>query len=620
MSKALLLAQIGTLLYDPHIQPAERLRLEPLLPQMSEPDLAALQQALQQSTGALADTEELFYDVRQHGEAALDWEQVLGQDARAHPFFDLTLENLAAALRLHLVDYVERGVDLKRELELYYRSQEDIVKFDGEQTIQTYDYAAIREVALGAVRACQQRLSREPASLAVQVLVQRYDTAYSAAQVKRAGIEEASFIDQQRLPSDARAIARTVLAFYDYVVYSGTVMLSEQERQLVVAKTTEVDEGAELGEPTASASQPPPPLPPTVQLSPPPATPRAVVPTPSAVRPQPRTVSSASGTPLPPGVPDVLKMGEPAFFFDLSDEREADQFRQASPPWGTAGNLEQQLRALADQVITANKFSFKEEVSKRRFVNLFVSRLKDVRSVVDARELLLKPVASGGLGLAPDKAEQVITIIERAKQELAAHPLPATPLASLPVVVPPAPAALPAGPVMPRSEVPGSPSGAVSPATLSDWRTEMLEEIARLAPEVPPATAGKRELPPRPQAERPQVMDVKAPPRTLGPLEELKTLSLTDFRRLDPSPVEALAHIRAKIDLIGEASVTRRLQAIRAWQAAPLYQLYLMVGRECIEQGKVVAQVAADREARGEPTLSEAEFDAIVDFNTKLRF
>jgi hypothetical protein len=146
----------------------------------------------------------------------------------------------------------------------------------------------------------------------------------------------------------------------------------------------------------------------------------------------------------------------------------------------------------------------------------------------------------------------------------------------------------------------------------------MLEEIARLAAETPPTQAASPAAPAAP--ERPQLSDVKAPPRTLGPLEELKTLTLVDFRRLDSSPVGALAHLRAKIDLIGEASVSRHLEAVRAWQASPLYQLYLTMGRECIEQGRVVAQVATDRQGRGEPTLSEAEFDAIVDFNTKLRF
>lgn len=333
--------------------------------------------------------------------------------------------------------------------------------------------------------------------------------------------------------------------------------------------------------------------------------------------------------------PQVLIGVGPAFLFDVSDELEADKFRAAGA-LPSASNLEAQLRLLAEQVITAHKFNFKDESSKRRFVSLFVSRLKGVRDVVDVREVLLKSVNLGGLGLPTDKAEQVIAIIERAKQEFEAQPKiqkqtrPASPVTSSqePAVIPPSLQALTPGVVLPKSDkvgsVPPLPEGSAKPesAVGANWRQEMLEEIARLAPEVPPATSTAKRLEPVTSAppSRPQLEDVKAPHRTLGPLEELKVLSLTDFRRLDPSPVEALARVRAKIDLIGEASVARRLEAVRAWQASPLYQLYLTLGRESIEQGKVVAQVVADRQAAGQPTMSEAEFDAIVDFNTKIRF
>lgn len=382
--------------------------------------------------------------------------------------------------------------------------------------------------------------------------------------------------------------------------------------------------------------------------------------------------------------PQVLKTTEPAFFFNLEDEREVDKLRIPNTELRITSTLEEKLRVLAEDVIKKHNFSFKDEVGKRRFINLFVSHLKDVRNVIEVRETLLKPVTSGGLGLPIDKTEQVIKIIEDAKtqfesriknhesaqvvnskpqteQEKMQSELDKLMREDVPVAI--NPIIKPAGPqvVLPKSDKIGElnskslPTGRqandkaqipnqtqslnvkietkpLSEDKFKNWREEMLKEIAKAAPPPPPLVTSQSPIVPsvspvirgqEPGASndiRPQLTDIKAPPRTLGPLEELKSLNLVDFRRLDPSPVEALSKVRAKIDLIGETSISRRLEAVRSWQASPVYQLYLKLGRLSIEQGKAMAEIVAELQGRGEPTLSEAEFNAIIDFNQKIRF
>lgn len=184
---------------------------------------------------------------------------------------------------------------------------------------------------------------------------------------------------------------------------------------------------------------------------------------------------------------------------------------------------------------------------------------------------------------------------------------------------------------MPKLDKTGMAPAATGPLPkdqVEAWREEMLQEIARMAPPLPAGSVASKfaqpsagvGMPPPPPLPRPELRDITAPPRVLGPLEEIKSITLVDFHRLDASPVEALNKIRAKIELIGEASVGKRLEAVRAWQSSPLYQLYLKLGRVSIEQGKNVSQVVAEFEAAGQPTLSEAEFEAIADFNSKIRF
>ncbi|HBV33572.1 TPA: hypothetical protein DEB72_03595 [Patescibacteria group bacterium] len=145
---------------------------------------------------------------------------------------------------------------------------------------------------------------------------------------------------------------------------------------------------------------------------------------------------------------------------------------------------------------------------------------------------------------------------------------------------------------------------------LAEWRQELLAEIAKTSR--PPKA--------KPVPIKPKLVDVEAPPRTLGPIEELKDMKLIDFRRLGKTAGDVIGKIQAKIQLIGETGIGRRLQAVRAWQASPVYQLYLTLGRESIEQAKSVDSIIATRQADGQETLTLAEFEAIADLNQKLRF
>ncbi len=343
---------------------------------------------------------------------------------------------------------------------------------------------------------------------------------------------------------------------------------------------------------------------------------------------------------LQPASPTVMQRAEPALVFDLEDEREADNFRIKNKEFGifkVEGATEEELRAFAESFTKQQNLTFRDDTNRRRFLQLVVSHLKGVRSIAEVREALLKPVDAGGLGMVAESAERVVELVARAKQTLTERGLPrvaSVPIrANLPVAVP-APAlpakpaaappfgqppvaqtALAAGPAT-APKVPEQP--AYDAARAAAWRNQVLGELAARAA-APPAGQAAANGPAAPMA-KPSLVDVKAPPRVVGPLEELKTLSLVDFRRLDPSSVRALEKIRTKIDLIGETSVARRLEAVRAWQASPIYGAYLRIGRSSIEQGKTVAQVAAEFEAAGTAALTADEFNAVIDFNVKLRF
>jgi hypothetical protein len=117
------------------------------------------------------------------------------------------------------------------------------------------------------------------------------------------------------------------------------------------------------------------------------------------------------------------------------------------------------------------------------------------------------------------------------------------------------------------------------------------------------------------------IQDVKAPAsvRLTGPVAELRDTALIDFRRLSKDPVEACLKIKDKIDLLLHESYEKRTEAIRAWNDSEVYQTYLGLMREALE-GRPLPQVVADRQAKGEPTLTVDEVKAVAELSRKLRY
>ncbi len=153
----------------------------------------------------------------------------------------------------------------------------------------------------------------------------------------------------------------------------------------------------------------------------------------------------------------------------------------------------------------------------------------------------------------------------------------------------------------------------------------------------PPPAPSPRPSPPqvsRPEAEIPQmrrpdaqirqrisdIVEVPAVHKTLGPVEELADLDVTDFRRFGTTTEDAKRKILEKISLLEEESYAMRSSGIKAWRRSPLFQLYLDIGRESIETGVSVQQVIAARAGKKAPVLSNEEFDAIADINRLLRY
>jgi len=357
--------------------------------------------------------------------------------------------------------------------------------------------------------------------------------------------------------------------------------------------------------PTPLPTPPPPPtpapvVPPVVQAMPaPPRIPQAPVtppppPAPPSVAPQPPVT--------PSGRPAAPALGHPDDDAEIrAVQQNLGQAAATSPNTSDAERMERTL----DQFISQHQLLFPEPIMEKRFRMIMKAFIKGIRSAGDTTELLTRATKIGGMAYAPDLAHTLVEAAVAVGQSYRdATPLPATP--------PPPPPST-AAPMPARPKVPNAPPSPAMPPIRP-------VPVSAAAPLPTPQYRPKPSPIIRRPDDRPAMSDIQVPSKMTGPIDELRTLSLMDFRRLGADTKQAVAHIVEKIDLLGEESFAKRAEGTNAWRQSPLYKLYLEMGVESMERGEPIGIVISRRSTSNRPYLSEHEFTAVADLNQYLRF
>lgn len=366
---------------------------------------------------------------------------------------------------------------------------------------------------------------------------------------------------------------------------------------------------------------------------------------------------AAAPVPPPPQQPQPQPQA-PAFagpqaanFFSATEEDEARRVAQRLDT--AAGHKRYGIRKIVSHV-AAKLPAPLPAGAPERLTPVALTFLRGTRSAVDFSAALVRGQADGGVGLTAETAATVVAAMTAIGARIrteggevidegrvapaplgASQPAPASPGAAAPVareqsLTPPpqvpVPVAKPAPKAAPKPSVPPQP--AVPPKAAPE--PEPKPVVTPPPASVPPLwrrPIGARPTAVRPPVEtsRPQLADVRHPevaarPHAVGPIEELKVLDLETYRYLGATPADRSARIVEKVNALGQESLARRAEGVAAWRGSEVYTTYRQIGIESMHTGRPVAEVAADRERRGEPTLSEAEFNAIADLNQQLRF
>lgn len=179
----------------------------------------------------------------------------------------------------------------------------------------------------------------------------------------------------------------------------------------------------------------------------------------------------------------------------------------------------------------------------------------------------------------------------------------------------------PLEPVLPGARVSAARSSAEEMAKRQAAVTAEVRDEALKAERPKPAKAELTvgSMPPE-RGEVKKIADVVAPPRLLGPVEQLKAIGPTEFRRLSSNPDEAAQKIEDMVGALEGVSYDERVKGIRAWRVSPMNALYLAITEESLNTGVSIPEISTKRRSQGRESLSPAEIKAIVALNARLRF
>jgi len=115
------------------------------------------------------------------------------------------------------------------------------------------------------------------------------------------------------------------------------------------------------------------------------------------------------------------------------------------------------------------------------------------------------------------------------------------------------------------------------------------------------------------------MQDVIEKPRTVGPVDAIKSMDLTDFRHLSPQPVTAMDKIKKRFELLREEGVDRYMDGVKAWRESPLYGVYVQMLHEGLLEGRELTELVAA--GTDDPQrFNKDELSAIIELNKSLRF
>ncbi len=330
--------------------------------------------------------------------------------------------------------------------------------------------------------------------------------------------------------------------------------------------------------------------------------------------------------------------------FTKEDEKEVAQVQtRASDILNEKGPAD--VPSMVNDICKDPSFHFEEPVLQDRCRTLIESRVREVRDAVQVRSQLERSINKGGLGVSGRRLADLLERLEHhvevyqgllakeQKQEqtqeqeavqmkkeekakvLEQHTQKEEQVLSKRYISltgkMPTERVLPVAPPMSRTS-------AVISAQHELLQHEGKIDVAKVRAVVEQAR-DQRSVSPQPVA-RPTMQEVTFTKRLSGPLDELRALTLVDFRRLSRDPSQSAMKVKDKVDLMEEQGYDKKVEAVVAWRSSPVNQMYVQLTREAVLKGISVKDLLFQKRERKEEIFSDEELKALMQLNADLRF
>lgn len=305
---------------------------------------------------------------------------------------------------------------------------------------------------------------------------------------------------------------------------------------------------------------------------------------------------------------DVNNDGKAKYYFDADDQSDVEKMAVAPAHPGKSEEYENAAIWLVRQLGIPLNVELQQ-----RLVRVVISRWKEMRDDRQTKEVLTRSRDNGGLGLSQSQADNIVKsivkdrdiAIEKGKNVNSGMLKRALVNQSAPTSV--------ATNRVDNDIVIGEGDSQKTNGDSSKSKTSA--EGGRLMTEIKP-----RSLPPeKTETIQPKQSKSESERETInvvGPVDELRTITLSDFRRMGKDPKTAAQKIYQKIDLLGDESLEIKAAGISAWKESDIYKDYLAIGQKSIQEGVQMDEIFKQQKNG----MTKEEFDAIVDLNGKLSF
>lgn len=298
----------------------------------------------------------------------------------------------------------------------------------------------------------------------------------------------------------------------------------------------------------------------------------------------------------------------------------------------------------ADLIIKQTAETVTDPDLLKRLKNIIISFLKNIRDRQEASEMLESSITEGGVGLNQELSDRILdtATVKRKSFETQQEDVSVDTFHNLQeeaeMILPKFEAeVIAAKPIMAVSSVPVTinkiepkltESKSIEPKAqkpLGKFNIPQTEKIIESTKKNETLMSDFSKKPKNQSVETnvlssSKVESVKFKPQLLGPVEEIRTMSLVDFRRFDVDPISAVKKIQDKIELLGDQSLSEKIIGIKAWKESEPYRMYVALGIQAMEEKKTISEVIAERNANNQPTLTEQEIEEIMKLNEKLRY